>query len=311
MKYDSELKVGLTIIAAVVVFIFGFRFFSDLPLFRGTYELHTRLDEAGGLTSGNPVHISGVRVGSVKEVALAENQSGVEVRFRIDEDVTVPEGSTARVSGFGALGAVQLAIVPGPPTGAPLEPGGLVPAQPQRDVLEDLRSRTPQLLARTDSLLVTANAAMRAANQTFEGAGALLNDSRSDLRQTLAAVRQSTQTLNRVLVAQESRLADVLENAAVTTENTAVASEGLRTFFTAGNADSLKTAVARMNSAMRRLDALTARIERGEGTLGRLATDSTLYVRLDSTATRLSFVLEDFQQNPGRYLDELTLVEIF
>lgn len=310
MRYGNELKVGLAIIATVLVFIFGFRFLSDLPLFRGSYELRTRLTEAGGLISGNPVLISGVRVGSVSNVALSEDQDAVNVRFRMDEDVTVFEGSTARIKGFGALGGVQLVIAPGPRSNAPIPPNGLVPADPRGDVLGELRSRTPQLVGRADSLLASVTAAARATNR-------LLSNSGGELDLTLAAIRRSTETLSRVLQSQEGRLANVLENAEATTQD-------LRAF-TAGNTDSLALALTRFNQAMRRLNAnlatldttttrlnaVAARIETGEGTLGRLVNDPSLYIRLDSTATRLSFVLEDFQQNPGRYLEELTLVDIF
>lgn len=310
MKYGNELKVGLAIVAAVVIFIFGFRFFRDLPLFRGSYNLNTRLAKSGGLVAGNAVRISGVKVGSVERVALTEDQDAVNVRFRVNEGTTIPQGSHAEATGISALGGISLAITPGPPGNPRVAPGGTVPGRTAPSVVNKLTERAPMIVDRADSLLMTANA-------TLGEAGALFSSPDSDLRQTLAAIRQSTETLNRVLAAQEGRLASVLENAEAS-------SADLRAF-TSSNTDSLSLAVSRLNAALgslnnnlagletttARLDSISARINSGEGTLGRLINDPGLYVRLDSTATRMDAVLEDFQANPERYLEDLTLVDIF
>src|SRR5690606_38108119 len=104
---------------------------------------------------------------------------------------------------------------------------------------------------------------------------------------------------------------------------TAVASD-LRAFGDE-NSDSLRLAFANLNSALARLDRNMAalesstatlddvlgKIDRGEGTLGRLINDPALYAKLDSAVTGLNTLVTDFQQNPGRYLRDLRLVDIF
>jgi phospholipid/cholesterol/gamma-HCH transport system substrate-binding protein len=52
-------------------------------------------------------------------------------------------------------------------------------------------------------------------------------------------------------------------------------------------------------------------MESGEGTLGLLAQDPSLYHNLDSTMASLNRLLISFERNPGRFLRELTLVDIF
>ncbi len=66
-----------------------------------------------------------------------------------------------------------------------------------------------------------------------------------------------------------------------------------------------------VESSVTTLDDLLAGLAAGEGTLGLLLNDSTLYVRLDTTLTRVNGVVDDFQRHPGRYLKHLTLVDIF
>jgi phospholipid/cholesterol/gamma-HCH transport system substrate-binding protein len=44
-------------------------------------------------------------------------------------------------------------------------------------------------------------------------------------------------------------------------------------------------------------------MNRGDGTLGKLASDSTLYNDLHQTLTALTALLTDLKERPGRYLN--------
>ena len=52
-------------------------------------------------------------------------------------------------------------------------------------------------------------------------------------------------------------------------------------------------------------------LRHGDGTAAKLLNDPALYTRLDSMTTTLNRILTDFESNPGRYLREMKLIEIF
>ena len=97
MKYANELKVGVTIVVATITFVLGVRYFEDLPLFRGTYELVSEFDNAVGLIAGNVVRIKGVSVGSVDAVYIDPETGRVRIEFHVDDKIPVPEGSDFRL----------------------------------------------------------------------------------------------------------------------------------------------------------------------------------------------------------------------
>jgi phospholipid/cholesterol/gamma-HCH transport system substrate-binding protein len=70
----------------------------------------------------------------------------------------------------------------------------------------------------------------------------------------------------------------------------------------AESSDEMAAAVARADSAFARLDRLTAQVEAGRGTLGRMATDSTLAVRAEDALLELATLLKDLRENPKRYV---------
>lgn len=310
MKYSNEVKVGISIVLAALVFYFGIRYMQDIPLFRGSYMLETRFSDAGGLVSGNAVRVNGVNVGTVESVTLDPAARKAVVRFRVDKSVEIPEGSTASVTGVSALGGVRLNLTLGPPDNPPIPPGGFVPSPPEEDILAQLSDKVPVLAARADSLL-------RSANQTMEEAQTLFRSPNSKVQATLTSIQTSANALTQLLRSQREQLSQAIANTEALTSE-------LHTFVQ-NNSDSLNATVNQANRVLDQternlvvlertttnLDRIIRKVNDGEGTLGRLVNDPSLYVRLDSAATRFNTILDDFQQNPGRYLKDMTLVRVF
>ena len=58
-----------------------------------------------------------------------------------------------------------------------------------------------------------------------------------------------------------------------------------------------------LDAATESLRTVLARMDRGEGTLGRLSTDESLYVSLRAAAESLNTLLADLQANPSKYIN--------
>lgn len=310
MKFSRELQVGLAIILATVVFILGVRYFEDLPLFRGTYQLKTSFSDVAGLTPGHAVRINGVRVGGVEGVKLNMSTNQVDVLFHVNEDIVIPEGSVAGVGGVSALGSVQLEVYLGPLGSPPIAPGGFVPGRAENFGVNDIADQLPDLLRSVRTALDNANLAFQSANETFGETQFLLNEPQGDLRQTLTAFRSAATSIDRLMTNEEERFSRVLTQM-----------EGFSSdlhAFTSANGDSMALAVKRLNDLMVRLDtnmnsleAVVARVDGGDGTMAQLINDPALYHRLDSTLTNLNRILLDFEENPARYLREIKLFGLF
>ncbi len=317
MKYSNEVKVGVSIVAAILIFVFGVRYFQDMPLFSGSYELVTEFDEVSGLVTGNPVMISGVNVGDVRRIDLQGTGENVRVRLRISSDTVIPEGSTVKQTGWSQFGGVQLVITPGASTNPPLESGDFIPSEQVPGVLGNLTEQAGPLLNRMDTLLHQLDV-------TAEQFEYQLRRPNSDMRRTLAHLQAITASLDQALRAEEGSIEDILGNTRAITSD-------LRGF-TRNNTDELSTSVTRFKTAVTRLDtALTTldttlktynrlggsldrvatSIDRGEGTLGQLAEDPRLYHRVDSLVTNMNHLLVDFRENPGRYLRHVRGVDLF
>lgn len=311
MKYSNELKVGVSIVVAVLIFIFGIRFFSDIPLLTGSYELYTQVVDAKGVIPGNPVRTNGVKIGSVKSVEFNQATGIVDVIFRINKTVVVPEGTVCAITGIDALTGVRIEMKLGPYGNPQLPPGGLVPSVPETDsFVNDFVARAPVIVDRVDSILVGLD-------NTIGTVHTMVGEPNSNINEMLGSLRGSASTLNRLLAEEHERVSAILSNVE--------AASGSLSQLSTSQADSIAQSVRLLNLSLEsltrsmnslegttsQLDAILGKIDSGEGTLGKLINDPGLYNQLDSLATTMNGVLSDFKSNPRRYLRELKIVDLF
>jgi phospholipid/cholesterol/gamma-HCH transport system substrate-binding protein len=57
-----------------------------------------------------------------------------------------------------------------------------------------------------------------------------------------------------------------------------------------------------MDDTLAHMDSITTRIDQGQGTLGKLSTDPTLFNNLSDSSQSLKEFLADFRKNPKKYL---------
>ena len=303
----------MALVIAVLLLFFGVRYLEDRPLFGSAYELRTEFESAHGLQKGSDVTLNGVSIGNVRDLELDPRTHQVFATLEIRSHIEIPRGSTAEVTGIPALDDVRVAINPGPQGQALLQDGDNIPG-----------TMTPALVDRADSTLV-------AVDETFDQARALLASTENDLGVVLSHLETASGETAALIETERARLHGTIAGlqAAVLQLNQVITRLD---HVTATGGDTLMVAMNSLSASMRRLDAAASSIQRGgsemermmasvqagEGTLGRLVHDPSLYVRLDSAATRLDSasarigaILDDFHEDPGRYLGKMSLIDIF
>ena len=137
---DKSIRVGLLVsVALIVLMIFLFFIGSEQKIFSRKNEYEVRFDSVAGLAEGNPVKISGVTVGVVKDIKLPADPKAKDVDISLMVDRKYAErirgDSRARLKKLGLLaGDNYIDITPGSLRFDQLEPGSVIPAQRQTNV---------------------------------------------------------------------------------------------------------------------------------------------------------------------------------
>lgn len=289
MKRRDEVTVGILLTVAVIVLVVG-----TLWLVRGGlrsgYPLFTRFAWGQSLRQGQPLLLAGVTIGYVSDVRL-KSDGFLDVDLRVNDEFKVPRTAVAEVMPVGIFGDAAVALKASGPSPDSYRAGDTVPSRAAASGID-------ALTARADSITGSLQRITRVLEVELVQTGGI-----REIRQTLAATNRFVAQMQSMAAEQNRNLTSTLASfrgMANAVDSTQIAST-LRSFRgTAANADSL---MLRLSSNTTQLQALLARLERGEGTAGKLLADSMLYRDARSLITHLDSLVADFQRNPRKYIN--------
>ncbi len=137
---DKTIRVGVLITVALAVLMVSLFFIgSESKVWARKNEYDVRFESVAGLAEGNPVKISGVTVGVVRDIKLPRDpkKRAVEISLMVDRKYAerIRGDSRARLKKLGLLaGDSYIDITPGDPRFPTVEPGSVIPAQRETNV---------------------------------------------------------------------------------------------------------------------------------------------------------------------------------
>jgi phospholipid/cholesterol/gamma-HCH transport system substrate-binding protein len=282
--YKQEVGVGAFVLLGFAVFVALLLWLTGRSVGGEGERIPVMFSNVAGLKEGDPVMVSGVRVGRVEDVDL-ERTGKVIVTLSVSSDVRPKVDASAAIAALDLLGAKFIDYAPG------VRPEPLPPDQPlvgtQKQELVDMASGVAD---RANELLGNANAFV--SPQLSQ-----------DLHGTLVAVQRA---MNQLTEAPDGPFLKQTTRTLAATERVMQRVDSLLGSGMGRNLDSVSANLAsltsHLGSAMVAIDTLLRRMNRGEGTLGKLASDSTLYTDLHALSVALTALLTDLQQHPDKYM---------
>jgi phospholipid/cholesterol/gamma-HCH transport system substrate-binding protein len=285
LHYRQEVTVGALVLTGAALFIAGTMWLSGRSLGPAGNTVRVQFADVGNLKEGNPVKVSGVSLGNVEGIRF-EEVGRVVVTLSLDRRIVPRLDAAARLTSVGIVGDVVIDFDPGQ-AAEPLPPDRVIigsQAEGLAALGTELSDRARVVL---DGLAEVANKRMA-----------------DDLHNTLVSIQ---------------RLSDVFANerSGPTAELTATMSS-LRQLSTRldsvlaspaldralGSLDSATAQLGRMTDQFTttgaQLDSVLVRINRGEGTLGRLASDTTFYAELRDLSASIRQFVDDLRAHPGK-----------
>ncbi len=292
MRRRNEVTVGILITVAVTVLILGMVWLARGGLKPG-YPLHTRFAWGQNLKQGQPVLLAGVSVGYVGDVALRRD-GYLDVLLRIDDEYQVPKGSTAVVKAVGIFGDVAVALTP--PIPAPTvsyAPDDTVPAGPPSSDID-------QILTRVDSIGRNVAVLTQALQTEVVEAGTF-----KDLHNVVASTARLSAQLQSVLAEQNRNATATMEAFRTSATRLGNLADSAQIEASLANVRQITANTARLSANLDSTNAQIQRLlglaEKGNGTAGKLLTDTLLYNDLHRLVRQADSLLADVRANPKKY----------
>jgi phospholipid/cholesterol/gamma-HCH transport system substrate-binding protein len=291
-KHTAELRVGILIILALIIFGYGIIWIKGYKFRAEHYTLEVLFPRVGNLGIGDPVSVLGVDKGEVKEIRLKGGD--VLVTLSMASDVTLKEDATFTVKNIGLMGERFIDVESGHSdtllnrsfpakgyydTGIP-EVMGLT-GRAVEEIRELVKILRGSVINEGTALQVNdiITKLQKITTETYE----LLGGNKEKIGSAVEDLSQTSKDLRTLVQANKGKLE-------TTVDNFEKSSRGL-----AEAASSLEELSANLKS-------ITAKLESEEGTFGMLLKDRSLYDDLKKTTADLDSLVIDIKKNPKKYI---------
>ena len=285
--------VGLFLVIGIIGVLTVLFVMTDAAIFRGRYIISTNVQDAGGIRKGDPVQMRGVNIGRIMGFEIS--QGGVKIALEIEGEFKIPVDSRVELVSAGMLGGMKADIIPG--TAATyVGYGDTLRGQSESGGsadLDKLSSQAEDVMVRVQKLLAD---------------------------DTIGNVNESTVHMRKLLGDLSAAVVEQRKELAALTQSLRKSSAGLEK---TTNAPELERSIKRLDAISARMDDVTqtldrgtrsmesvmARIDKGEGSLGKLTKDDELYDNMSRAALNVSQateninkLTEEIRRNPKKYL---------
>jgi phospholipid/cholesterol/gamma-HCH transport system substrate-binding protein len=287
----TEIEVGLTVLVAVGILLWGVTWLKEFQIQRSVRVWHVLFPQTGGLSTSDEVQVNGLKRGSVRSVHLTGD--GVIVDLALASEVTLTRDSRVTIRNIGLMGekviSVDLRSSGGAWTARDTIPGGYDKGIPE--VMGDVAQTITAVTELTAKLAALVEA----------------TDKNGDLTITMKNVRQSSEDLRGSLHESRRSLQTTLDNFSavsktakgLTTDREGELRKAVSDFASA--AEKLDRLSDRLDSLRATIQSVSAKVDRGDGTLGKLVNDRKLYTDMAASVDSLRSLIADVKKNPKRY----------
>ncbi|MDB5036635.1 MAG: transporter, substrate-binding protein, partial [Bacteriovoracaceae bacterium] len=279
-KFSSEAKVGIFVVITVAsLILLSIRINRHGFSLNESRTLYVNMDQASGVLKRTPVEYAGIRVGFVEAIDLVGAKARLTVK--IDPKVPVYQDSYVGLANRGILGEKILFI----------SGGGKEPEVPDNGIIE----------------AKGGNGGLDEAFKNFNEVAAAIKDlikggqGKPSLNDIIGNVTDISEDLRTLVRGNKKELNDIVKNVGDFAKmlndgdlkqivvNLKTTSETMKSFVKDANPElrdvvkDFKMVMAKIDDTVSSLNRVVAKVERGEGTVGKLLNDETTVNKVNDT----------------------------
>ncbi|HOW09759.1 MAG TPA: MlaD family protein [Bacteroidales bacterium] len=296
-KISHEVKIGITALITIVVFIWLFNFLRGKNLFSSTANYYVIYDKVSGLAESSPVEVNGYKVGVVQSIKFLDSKSGrLLVTLNVRKDFSLPVNTVAEITTATLIAGMKVQLVYGNGSGF-YSSGDTIPGRLAESIITRVENELLPLKEKISGLLTSIDSVIVSLNDVMDP------QFRKDLKSGVADLSKTAKGIS------ESELKETLLNVNKFTGALAENSAKMTSTFNSleSIADTLAAAdiyssINNLKSSLEKASSLLDNINEGKGTAGQLMTNDSLYHNLSNSLESLNKLLIDFKANPKRYV---------
>ncbi len=325
LKLTPEAKVGLFVLLGIILLVYMSLRIGGIKFGRAEgYTLTVNFDSAAGLDKDAAVRVAGVEVGRVKEITLKDSKA--HLVLEIKDGVRIGKDFTAMLTTKGLLGEKYLELVPGSPTSPPLKDGEEIThttsyadmdklitilSDVSKDIksvtsslskvlggpegehtlknivqnIEELTFRVNKIVAKNDEQITNVMRNLDKFTELLKNEGpGITEEIKLAAKNFNDAVTKTSGNLNSMIDENRGNLKEGVENLRVASLRLQEAMDNINKV--------TKEVGPEIRDTFQSVNNITKKIDKGEGTIGKLINDPTLHDNINKTVTGINTYIE-------------------
>ena len=293
---ETKLKVGITSFLAIIILFGGVLWVKKYNPILKKKNMTVLFNDAKGISVGDPVHLSGIKIGEISSVTLDENNSA-KIEFGISKNIRLYADCAFTIKDVGLMGDKALVIYPGIEN-APLDLTKVHYGTDSTD-LNDLIVRANDVMEKLHKIsekidndldIIKLTQSFEYTFNKFQQAIATYEDialeNREPLRKSFNSFQESAHDLREFIQNNDDRFETALNSFQQTSQKLSLALDNIEKFSTV-------------------VDSLSLYMRSGKGTFAKLVRSDDLYEELRRTNANIDSFITDFKLNPGKYTKDM------
>lgn len=287
-------------VTTIAILYLGFNYLKGIDFFSTSNKYYAVYENVNGLNVSNPVLINGFAVGRVSAIKLIQSQSDqVLVELDIAGDIVIGDSATATLnSDF--LGNKSILLGPGDIT-RPIKPKDTIIAVLDRGITDILAESAQPVANNLETTIKKVNTVL----DQLGGTGGKIDSILMNFEQASAALKpilwrtqQELESLMATYNQTGTKVSATLDELTPTLKNAKQISDSLKAL-------QLSKTLDQVNTTLVSLDTAINRFANNNGTLGKLMTEDSLYVNLNSAIMSLDRLLIHIDTQPKHFFAPL------
>ena len=277
-----------------MILIWGYNFLKGTNILFKTKSVYTVYPYIGGLVKSSPVLINGFQVGVVNEIYFKPDQSGnIIVELTItDKDIKIPKNSIANLISLDLLSSKGIGLKLGD-SPVEVQSGDTIDSYFEPSMLDGVTEQILPIKVKAENLMLSMDSAVVEFKTTMENLNGVFNEkNQRNISLAIASLKTTIESF------------DNLASNFNATLNTSI-KPTMKTYKNLGDSLAALNMRATLDKAQATLDNMSImlnKINKGDGTMGKLINNDSLYHNLEAVTKDMDILLIDMKENPKRYV---------
>ncbi|NOU60761.1 MlaD family protein [Marinifilum caeruleilacunae] len=309
MKISKDAIIGVVVIGAIVILIWGVNFLKGFNMLSSEQTFCAKYERVDGLKNSSPVTLRGYKIGQIKSIRFSPKADNLIVEFSISDEFQLPDNTVARIVSSDIMGTKEIKLIPGN-SAKILATGDTLIGSIEGDLKEQVSMQMLPLKRKAENLMSSVDSVLTVIQYIFnKDTRENLTRSFSSIEQTFQKLENTSGTLDTIVTGQKTHMENIISNVDSITSNLKQNNRNITNILTnfSSLSDSLQAAeiAETINNAkltLRQSNEILEKINSGEGSMGMLVNNDTLYMNLEAASNSLTNLLIDLKNNPKKYM---------